>query len=505
MKIRATIILQPHYYLLLHAMKDQVTNVLGLANLVRENIRVKQLFTPHNSILVTLSGGQDSLCSLLLLYLLQNQLGLDLHARKKFTLTANSNFRFAKIRKTRVIIAIHKAACYGRGTPLLKPAHPPAKYGQPERLSGVWAARPRQLNKSVRVARFTAVRGHLLSYLGPERKVACVQPSRTRDSCSNSEPPKRVIPPKGGLPRAQPSAEQEGGLRVARVTKDRVSKLEHHSSLRPSVLIPSLAQPLTRKANERREQADSAIDNLSLLCKSTFKKTKTSVNSDFCPANPNQTLFDSADRSSCLHPKGASTHLEPLPWFCVAEPNVPERRNFRFAKVYAYPLLAAPTQKQVLSKAKVRDARLKKSSRFIVAERSLVGSPSANLEFGVLWCNHFWQRESFYTMLHVAKINLCFSSTMCFYLPIESVLSEQNAREWRHKSIQRTCAFYHYDCCTQGHTKSDRVETILFNVLRGTGIAGLQSLQWKKSFYSFSCQRFYPWVAKQPKWRLRRP
>ena len=441
-------------------MKDQVTNVLRLANLVRENIRVKQLFTAHNSILVTLSGGQDSVCSLLLLYLLQNQLGLDLHARTKSTLTPNSNLHFclakvseAKVRKTRGIIAIHKAACYGRGTPLLKRAQPPAKYGQPERLSGVWAARPRQLNKSVRVARFTAVRGHILSDLDPERKVACVQPSRTRDYCS---------------------------------AEDRVSKLEHHSSLGPSILIPSLAQPLTGKANEQTEQPNSAIANLPLLDKSSFKKTKTSVNSAFCPANPNQTLFDSDDRSYCLRtraelelPKGASTHLEPPPWFCVAEPSVPERRNFRFVKVYAYPLLASPTQKQVFSKAKVRETRLKKSSRFIA-------------EFGVLWCNHFWQRESFYTMLHVAKINLCFSSTMCFYLPIESVLSEQNAREWRHKSIQRTCAFYHYDCCTQGHTKSDRVETILFNILRGTGIAGLQSLQWKKSFYSFSCQRFYP-------------
>ena len=474
-------------------MKDQVTNVLRLANLVRENIRVKQLFTPHNSILVTLSGGQDSLCSLLLLYLLQNQLGLDLHARTKSTVTANSNFRFAKIRKTRVSTAIHKVPCYNRGTPLLKRAHPPAKYGRSERLSGVWAARPRQLNKSVRVARFTAVRGHLLSDLGPERKVAWVQPSRTRDFCSNSEPPKGAA----GTPFRSP--DRSSGYAVPRVTEDRVSKLEHHSSLEPSVLIPSLAhfcfakvKPLTGKANERREQPDSAIDNLPLLGKTTFKKTKTSVNSDFCPANPNQTLFDSADQSSCLHPKGASTHLELPSWFCVAEPSVPERRNFRFAKVYAYPLLVSPTQNQVFSKAKVRDARLKKSSRFIVAERSSVGSPSANLEFGVLWCNHFWQRESFYTMLHVAKINLCFSSTMCFYLPIESVLSEQNAREWRHKSIQRTCAFYHYDCCTQGHTKSDRVETILFNILRGTGIAGLQSLQWKKSFYSLSCQRFYP-------------
>jgi hypothetical protein len=227
-------------------MKDEVTNVLRLVNLVRENVRSKQLFTPDNTILVTLSGGQDSICSLLLLYLLHNQVGLEFHAQTK--------------------------------------PNPPAA-------------------------------------------------------------------------------------------------------------------------------------GATLVSKSTLKIAQTAVNVDTCPTDPDQTLF----------------HIE-------------------------------------------------KSGR-------LIG------QFGLLWCNHFWQKESFHTMLHVAKVNFCFSSTMCFYLPIESVLCEKNAREWRHKSIQRTCAFFHYEYCTQGHTKSDRVETILFNILRGTGIAGLQALRWKKSFYSFSCQRFYPHLS----------
>ena len=122
--------------------------------------------------------------------------------------------------------------------------------------------------------------------------------------------------------------------------------------------------------------------------------------------------------------------------------------------------------------------------------------------FALLWCNHFWQRDSFFTMPHVAKINLCFPSTMCFFLPLKGVLCEQDARQWRHKSIQRACVFFHYDSCTQGHTKSDRVETILFNILRGTGMAGIRALQWKKSFYSFSCQRFYPRLSY---YKLNRP
>ena len=71
-----TTIVHPQQQLLLRRMKDEVTNVLRLANLVRENVRAKQLFTLYNPILITLSGGQDSICSLLLLYLFQNQLEL---------------------------------------------------------------------------------------------------------------------------------------------------------------------------------------------------------------------------------------------------------------------------------------------------------------------------------------------------------------------------------------------------------------------------------------------
>jgi hypothetical protein len=54
-------------------MKDKVTNVLRLANLIRENTREKQLLTPYHTLLIALSGGQDSICCLLFLYLLQNQ------------------------------------------------------------------------------------------------------------------------------------------------------------------------------------------------------------------------------------------------------------------------------------------------------------------------------------------------------------------------------------------------------------------------------------------------
>jgi hypothetical protein len=323
-------------------MKDEITNVLRLANSVRENVRAKQLFTPYNSILVTLSGGQDSICSLLLLYLLQNQLGLEFEVAPRLT---GTSFRQART----------------------KPALP----------------------------------------------------------------------------------------------------------------------------------ANGAITNRPFIGKITPKIFKSAVNSNLCPTDPDQALFD--------FEKSTRLFLSRLPELRSGCSRRRKQPNFRAAKarrelakrssclanLVGGRLSTGLSGLDNLVPSGRAELFLRSARRDQFASERGARTPP-NGKSGLLWCNHFWQKESFHTMLHVAKINLCFSSTMFFFLPIEGVLSEQNAREWRHKSIQRTCAFYCYECCTQGHTKSDRVETILFNILRGTGIAGFQSLQWKKSFYSFSCQIFYP-------------
>ena len=368
--------------------------------------------------------------------------------------------------KGRITVASHKIAVSRRVMLLFARAQPEAKLGQSERIVGLWIVQPRQL-KSVRIKRFTAVRGQTFSDINSKHKVACVKPSRT---CESKLPSSQAL------------------LRKACSAEERVSKLEHYSPLGALVLLPFFSHPLSEQASDQIEKPDTAIENPRLLGKSSLKKMKTSVNSYFYSATANQTLFDSAEPSSYFNPKGPGTELPNS--FCLFLPELRCRaklcnglqsfalqRNCAAERNSATAIVHRKSDEAL--QAKMRAARLKKSGGFLG-------------EFGVLWCNHFWQIESFYTMLHVAKINFCFSSIICFYLPLESVFSEQNAREWRHKSIQRISAFYQYDGCTQAHTKSDRVETILFNIVRGTGISGLQSLQWKKSFYSFSCQRFFP-------------
>ena len=363
-------------------MKDEVTNVLRLANLVRENVRTKQLFTPYNSILVTLSGGQDSICSLFLLYLLQNQLGLEFEVAPRLTGTT--------FRQARTELALSAAGAVHRAAPSGHAPNPSETNRPPVGLRVVRPCR-RPLGPLVLVPSLD-VTERLLS----KAEHALVQNL--------------------GIDRAEP-ADSAIGIRSGNCWPCSCSaslskKLSKASKSFANRSAPSGHSYVPGRVSPPKGGARSVYRTL--LGKSSPKTSKMAVHSDLYSTGLDQTLFD-----------------------------------------------------------------FEKSAR-------LLG------QFGLLWCNHFWQKESFHTMLHVAKINLCFSSTMCFYLSIENVLCEQNAREWRHKSIQRTCAFFHFKCCTQGHTKSDRVETILFNILRGTGIAGLQSLQWKKSFYSFSSQRFYP-------------
>ena len=50
--------------------------------------------------------------------------------------------------------------------------------------------------------------------------------------------------------------------------------------------------------------------------------------------------------------------------------------------------------------------------------------------------------------------------------------------------FQQVATQKHYDCVVTGHTRSDRAETFLYNLVRGSGTTGLQSLQWRRSIGS---------------------
>ena len=123
--------------------------------------------------------------------------------------------------------------------------------------------------------------------------------------------------------------------------------------------------------------------------------------------------------------------------------------------------------------------------------------------FDCIWFNHFWQKSSFFTMLHVSKCSYSLSLRITLWLPLTDVFSEQSARDWRHSATQRICIFYQYDLYAQGHSKTDRTETVLFNLIRGTGMPGISALHRTNSQMCLSKNNCYPMhlqLVKQTHW-----
>ena len=72
--------------------------------------------------------------------------------------------------------------------------------------------------------------------------------------------------------------------------------------------------------------------------------------------------------------------------------------------------------------------------------------------------------------------------------------SEARARQWRYDELHQACQQINHigdcdPCCTvvTGHTASDRAETLLLQLSRGTDLAGLASLRWERSLKGDSC------------------
>ena len=110
------------------------------------------------------------------------------------------------------------------------------------------------------------------------------------------------------------------------------------------------------------------------------------------------------------------------------------------------------------------------------------------LHLGLFWCHHLWQIDSFSLMRQMSKISFLFQFNGCFAIPSKFVPSELLARNWRHNSSYRICLFYNYSNISLAHSANDKVETILLNLMRGTGISGLSPLHWTKKISQESVQ-----------------
>ena len=103
-----------------------------------------------------------------------------------------------------------------------------------------------------------------------------------------------------------------------------------------------------------------------------------------------------------------------------------------------------------------------------------------NWKLSIIYCNHLWQKDSFYTMLHLFKLSYLLNVPLYLAVTLQKVLTEQKARNWRSLTFQRITGFYLFSVIITGHSKSDRIETGFFNLFRGSGTQGVGSLNWTK-------------------------
>ncbi|MEH1833389.1 MAG: tRNA lysidine(34) synthetase TilS [Nostoc sp.] len=100
---------------------------------------------------------------------------------------------------------------------------------------------------------------------------------------------------------------------------------------------------------------------------------------------------------------------------------------------------------------------------------------------GIAHCDHRWRSDSQANAHHVE--NLAKTWGISFYLETanESINSEATARDWRYQALSAIAQANNYQYIVTGHTASDRAETLLYNLIRGTGADGLQALTWQRS------------------------
>lgn len=104
-------------------------------------------------------------------------------------------------------------------------------------------------------------------------------------------------------------------------------------------------------------------------------------------------------------------------------------------------------------------------------------------EIGIVNCDHMWNHLSQTASLYVSQ--LACQMNLNYYQSISPSFyrKEEKARRWRYKLFQRIAYLHDYKIIITAHTASDRVETLFYNLFKGSGLHGLHSLTWKRKIY----------------------
>lgn len=115
---------------------------------------------------------------------------------------------------------------------------------------------------------------------------------------------------------------------------------------------------------------------------------------------------------------------------------------------------------------------------------------------GIVHCDHGWHWTSKLQSQHVNRLALSMEINYYQSIAIEPITEEVSARKWRYHIIEIIAMLHNYSTIITAHTASDRIETFIYNLIRGSGLKGLQSLSWKRKI---TARRFFNLFINQNK------
>jgi tRNA(Ile)-lysidine synthase len=108
-------------------------------------------------------------------------------------------------------------------------------------------------------------------------------------------------------------------------------------------------------------------------------------------------------------------------------------------------------------------------------------------DLSIVHCDHRWRSDSADNARHVR------SMAQTWELPYHEVVAEldvsteEKARNWRYESFTAIADSQNYSHIAIGHTATDRAETLIYNLARGSGAEGMQALGWSRLAHENSC------------------
>ncbi len=107
--------------------------------------------------------------------------------------------------------------------------------------------------------------------------------------------------------------------------------------------------------------------------------------------------------------------------------------------------------------------------------------PKWGWTLAIAHCNHNWRIDAAANADHIRQLAQSWQLPYHERTAAGIGTSEAAARLWRYQALTEMAQAAGCPYVTTGHTASDRAETLLYNLLRGSGADGLQALSWHRS------------------------